>query len=33
MGTLSLVLIRLVLIQPVENVKIYKEMYGDPDAV
>ena len=32
---LSLVLIRLVFteIQPFENVKIYKEMYGNPDAV
>ena len=32
---LSLVLIRLVFteIQPFENVKIYKEMYGHPDAV
>ena len=32
---LSLVLIRLVSteIQPFENVKIYKEMYGNPDAV
>ena len=31
---LSLVLIRLVFteIQPFENVKIYKEMYGNPDA-
>ena len=31
----SLVLIRLVFteIQPFENVKIYKEMYGNPDAV
>ena len=30
---LSLVLIRLVFseIQPFENVKIYKEMYGNPD--
>ena len=27
---LSLVLIRLVFIQPFENVKIYKEMYGNP---
>ena len=32
---LSLVLIRLVFteIQPFENVKIYKEMYGNPDAI
>ena len=32
---LSLVLIRLVFteIQPFENVKIYKEMYGNPNAV
>ena len=32
---LSLVLIRLVFteIQPFENVKIYKEMYSNPDAV
>ena len=32
---LSLVLIRLVFteIQPFENVKIYKEIYGNPDAV
>ena len=32
---LSLVLIRLVFteIQPFENVKIYKETYGNPDAV
>ena len=32
---LSLVLIRLVFteIQPFENVKIYKEMYGHPDTV
>ena len=32
---LSLVLIRLVFteIQPFENVKIYKEVYGNPDAV
>ena len=32
---ISLVLIRLVFteIQPFENVKIYKEMYGNPDAV
>ena len=34
---LSLVLIRLSLVftetQPFENVKIYKEMYGNPDAV
>ena len=32
---LSLVLIRLVFteIQPFENVKIYREMYGNPDAV
>ena len=32
---LSLVSIRLVFteIQPFENVKIYKEMYGNPDAV
>ena len=31
----SLVLIRLVFteIQPFENVKIYKGMYGNPDAV
>ena len=31
---LSLMLIRLVFteIQPFENVKIYKEMYGNPDA-
>ena len=31
---LSLVLIRVVFteIQPFENVKIYKEMYGNPDA-
>ena len=33
--SLSLVLIRLVFteIQPFENVKIYEEMYGNPDAV
>ena len=32
---LSLVLIRVVFteIQPFENVKIYKEMYGNPDAL
>ena len=32
---LSLVLIRLVFteIQPFENVKIYKGMYGNPDAI
>ena len=32
---LSLVLIRLVFteIQPFEKVKIYKEMYGNPDVV
>ena len=32
---ISLVLIRLVFteIQPFENAKIYKEMYGNPDAV
>ena len=32
---LSLVLIRLVFneIQPFENVKIYKEMYANPDVV
>ena len=32
---LSLVLIKLVFteIQPFANVKIYKEMYGNPDAV
>ena len=32
---LSLVLIRLVFteIQPFENVKIYKEMYGNPDVI
>ena len=32
---LSLVLIKLVFteIQPFENVKIYREMYGNPDAV
>ena len=32
---LSLLLIRLVFteIQPFENVKIYKERYGNPDAI